>query len=95
MNTLLKIKNLRIEHNYTQKYVAEKLNISPANYCRYESGEWNFTIQHIKQIADFYKVSLSYLLDDKITDILITKEQYDKLLIARDTINEIERGQKK
>ena len=47
MNTLTKIKNLRKSHKYTQNFVAKHIETSGPNYSRYESGERNFTIEHI------------------------------------------------
>ena len=49
MNTLEKIKFLRKSNKYTQEFVAKNLETSAPNYSRYESGEWKFTIDHIKK----------------------------------------------
>jgi len=54
MNTLEKIRYLRFIHYYTQKDIAEKIGIGPTNYCCYESGKRNFTIEHIKKQAVVY-----------------------------------------
>lgn len=48
MNTLEKIKFLRKSNKYTQEFVAKNPETSAPNYSRYESGEWKFTIDHIK-----------------------------------------------
>lgn len=92
MNTLEKIKFLRKTHKYTQEFVAKEIGTSGPNYSRYESGEWKFTIDHIKKISFLYGVSISYLLDDITDDIVITKEQFNILLRAKEVIEEIEKG---
>ena len=78
-----KIKTLRIKNNLTQKEIAEVLGTSGSNYSRYESGQWNFTIKHLKGLAKFYNVSVSYLVDDENDDILISKEDLEILIKAK------------
>lgn len=57
-----RIKEQRIEKNYTLKYVAEHLNITIRSLCRYESGEREPSIDMLKKICDFYDVSADYLI---------------------------------
>ena len=45
---------------------------------------------YAKLLADYYNVSLSYLFDDSNKEIIITQEQLNDLIKARDTINKIE-----
>ena len=93
MNTLEKIKYLRKTNGLTQQEVAKAIGTSGPNYSRYESGEWNFTVEHIKKLASFYNVSISYLLNDEIKDnILISKEDFKKLIEASNVIMKIERS---
>lgn len=89
MNTLEKIRYLRFMNKYTQSDVADKIGIGRSNYCQYESGKWNFTIEHIKKIATLYNVSISYLVDDNVSDINITKSDLEKLIEASEVINKI------
>lgn len=97
MNTLEKIKFLRKTHKLTQEKIANILGTSAPNYSRYESGEWKFTIEHVKKLASYYKVSIAYLLDDEETTnlILITQEDYNKLKEASDVIIKIDKLIKK
>lgn len=87
-----KIKTLRIKNNLTQKEIAEVLGTSGSNYSRYESGEWNFTIKHLKALAKFYDVSVSYLVDDENDDILISKEDLEILIKAKNVISKLEKA---
>lgn len=90
MKTLEKIKYLRKSKGLTQNEVAKAIGTSGPNYSRYESGERNFTIEHIKKLASYYDVSISYLLDEEEkNEILISKDDYEKLKEASDVIIKI------
>jgi len=54
--------NLRKEQNLTQEDAAEKLGIALRTYCRYEKNEREPTAPVLVQMADFYNVSLDYLV---------------------------------
>ena len=56
------IRNLRIDHGYTQKQIAEYLHIKQNTYSQYEIGVLNFPIEVLMKLADFYGVSVDYLL---------------------------------
>ena len=58
-----RIRNLRIDRGYTQKQVAEYLNIKQNTYSQYEIGVLNYPIEVLMKLADFYGVSVDYLLD--------------------------------
>lgn len=90
MDTLEKIRYLRFINKYSQKEVAEKIHIGRSNYCMYESGEWKFTIEHIKALAKLYNVSVSYLVNEDDNDIVISKDQLDILIKAKNVISDIE-----
>lgn len=90
MEPLEKIRYLRFINKESQKDVANAIGISTSNYCYYENGKWKFNLEHIKKIADHFNVSLSYLLEEEKEDILITKDQLDKLIEAKKVIEQIE-----
>ena len=56
------IRNLRIDHNYTQKQIAELLHVSQNTYSQYEIGVLNYPIDVLCRLADLYQVSVDYLL---------------------------------
>ena len=68
-----RIRNLRIDGGYTQKQIAEYLLIKQNTYSQYEIGVLNYPIDVLIQLADFYDVSVDYLLGR--TDM---KEPYPK-----------------
>lgn len=56
------IRNLRIDNGYTQKKLAEYLGISQNTYSQYEIGVLNYPVEVLIKLADFYNVSIDYLL---------------------------------
>ena len=56
------IRNLRIDQGYTKKKVAEYLGVSQNTYSQYEIGILNYPIEVLEKLADFYEVSVDYLL---------------------------------
>ncbi len=56
------IRSLRIDGGYTQKQIAEYLHIRQNTYSQYEIGVLNYPIDVLMKLADFYNVSVDYLL---------------------------------
>ena len=56
------IRNLRIDSSYTQKQIAEMLHIKQNTYSQYEIGVLNYPVDVLIKLADFYGVSVDYLL---------------------------------
>jgi transcriptional regulator with XRE-family HTH domain len=58
-----RIKQLRTEHQWTQEYVCEKLNISPGALSRYETSMYEpKSLELVKDFANLFGVSTDYLL---------------------------------
>ena len=58
----LRLKELRISYGYSQKEVAQKLNISPSNISGYETGERTPSTENLLALSYLYKCSTDYLL---------------------------------
>ena len=58
-----RIKNLRIDSDYTQAYVARAIGISQRKYSYIETGIQQLTDDLIVKLAVFYNTSADYLLD--------------------------------
>ena len=56
------IRDLRNDHRYTQKEVAEYLNVKQNTYSQYEVGVLNYPVDVLCKLADLYRVSVDYLL---------------------------------
>ena len=66
MQTLLpgRLKALRYECNETQQDVAEFLNVQRATYSAYERGNILPPYDKIKKLADYFDVSVDYLMGE-------------------------------
>ncbi len=56
------IRNLREDRDLKQKDLAEILHISQNTYSQYENGVIQLTAETLILLADFYNVSIDYLL---------------------------------
>lgn len=59
---LRRVYDLREDNDLSQKAVAEYLGIHPNVYRRYEKGNRDFPLAVVIKLADFYHVSVDYLL---------------------------------
>lgn len=46
-----RVKELRIDNDYTQEYIAAKTKMKQPQYARYESGNRDFPVEYINQIS--------------------------------------------
>lgn len=60
--TFENIRNLREDHDKTQRELAEYLNVKQTTYSKYELGKINIPIEVLVMLADYYDVTLDYLL---------------------------------
>ena len=56
------IRSLRIDSGYTQQQIADYLNIKQNTYSQYEVGTLHYPVDTLMKLADFYGVSVDYLL---------------------------------
>lgn len=59
------IRNLREDRDLRQKDLAAMLNVSQNTYSQYETGVIELTASTLIKLADFYDVSVDYLLGRK------------------------------
>ncbi|WYU50005.1 helix-turn-helix transcriptional regulator [Bacillus sp. FSL K6-0047] len=76
MNTIIgsRLKLLREKRGYSQKFVAEKIGVKNNTLSGYEAGRREPDSSTLNTLADFYKVSVDYLLgrtDNPNSDISI------------------------
>lgn len=57
-----KLKKAREEAGYTQKDIEEKINIKQGTLSSYENGRTEPDIETLGKLADFYYVSVDWLL---------------------------------
>ena len=56
-----RLKDLREDHDLTQKQLSTYLTITQQTYSLYETGKREIPIDVIVSIADFYGVSIDYI----------------------------------
>ena len=63
----MRIKDLREDHDLTQKQIADYLHIKQNTYCQYETGRRQIPLELLIALAKYYKVSTDYILG--LTDV--------------------------
>lgn len=59
----INLRNIREDRDLKQKDLAKILNVSQNTYSQYETGVISLTAEVLITLADFYQVSVDYLLD--------------------------------
>ena len=77
-----RLKDIRIQMGLTQQEVAEKIGVTRTSYTHYENGERWPTNETLSALADFFDVSVDYILGR--TDI---KKYNDEILAFNSTEN--------
>ncbi|MCD8385250.1 MAG: helix-turn-helix domain-containing protein [Clostridiales bacterium] len=57
-----RLRDMREDHDLTQTQVAALLGIQQTVYSRYERGYQTIPLELLIQLADYYRVSVDYLL---------------------------------
>ncbi|ECC1393534.1 helix-turn-helix transcriptional regulator, partial [Listeria monocytogenes] len=57
--------SIREDNDITQQQMAKLLNVSQNTYSQYETGKIEWTATTLIKIADYFDVSVDYLLDRK------------------------------
>ncbi len=68
-----RIRDLREDKDLTQTQVAKILGMSQTGYSKYETGENDLPSSILIKLADFYNVSVDYILD-RTTDPTFIKK---------------------
>ena len=58
-----RIRALKEERDFTQKYAGEKINVPQRTYAYYESGQKVIPPWVLSALASFYDTSVDYLLN--------------------------------
>lgn len=62
MDYRVRMRNLREDNDMTQKEIATVLGTSQTMYARYERGANELPIRHLVRLAEYYNVTVDYLL---------------------------------
>lgn len=58
-----RIRDLREDNDLKQRELAKILSVDQSTYSDYENGRINVPIEQLIKIADFYNVSLDYIVE--------------------------------
>ena len=62
MNMKLRIRDLREDNDLSQKQIADILMCDQSLYSKYERGERPLPLEYASKLADYYGVSVDYLI---------------------------------
>lgn len=60
---LRRLRDLREDNDLSQTSIASLLHIQQTVYSRYERGFQTIPLEHLLTLADYYKVSVDYILE--------------------------------
>lgn len=90
-----KLKQLRVEQNWTQAQLAEKLNIQQKQISSYERGASKPSTEILIKIAETFEVSLDYLVFEIKGENAKVNVKDRELLRAFETIDNFEDTEKR
>lgn len=73
-NLAERLRELRNSYNYSQAFVAQKLNISRQTYSHYETGRIIPPTDSLRALAELYHISMDVLIPIDYTAALSTDE---------------------
>ena len=62
MNYRIRMRNLREDHDLSQRKLAEMIGMSQTGYSKYETGENDIPTAVLIKLADFYHTTTDYIL---------------------------------
>lgn len=62
MSVGTRLREIRIDHDHTQKQLAEIIGCSSKQISRYETDEQEMTASKLKAFCDLYNISADYIL---------------------------------
>ena len=77
------LQKIRLMHDLKTKDVAEKLNIPLRTYQNYENGKTQPSLETLVKLADFFGISVDYLLGHETKDLIYVNdltEQQKKMI---------------
>lgn len=68
---MIKLRELREQTGKTMKEVARDLKLKYTTYISYEKGTYEPNVQTLKEMADYFGVSVSELIDDPKNELIV------------------------
>ena len=84
------LKNLRKAKGMSQQELASQINVSQETLSGYERGSREPDYATLQKLANFFNVTVDYLLNAKENDLIImTKKQYEKMADNFNQLNSV------
>lgn len=78
----MNLKNLRLANKKSQKEIADMLGVAQKTYSNYELGDFEPSIPKLIKLADYYDVTLDYLVDRPFSNTFGYLSDEEKKLIS-------------
>ena len=94
------LRELREDHDCSQKDIAAVLGISQQHYSKYETGDYELPLRHFITLAEYYGVSADYLIgrcsydEKKPLELIYVTRDYTCESLVQDTLSLSEQGRK-
>ncbi len=72
---MVRLYELRMEQNLSQRELAKKLNISQGTYNNWENGKTEPSIEDLIEISKLFKVSVDYLIGNQVEEVLMKEDE--------------------
>lgn len=73
------LKNLRIASEKKAIEVVKDTGISKDSMSNYETGKYEPSIENLIKLANYYEVSVDYLIGNEFDGICLTQEEYNNI----------------
>ena len=83
---MIKLKQLRQERNLSLRDLACQLDIPYSSLGKYERGDQQPSLETLIKIADYFHVSVDYLIGRSTNSTLSTQLLYDKIGLSDESI---------
>lgn len=87
---MIRIKELRTEKELSLRDLSKVLDISYSSLGKYERGEQQPSFETLSKIANYFNVSIDYLLGNSDGRIISDQELYDRLGLTDEAICSLE-----
>ena len=89
----MNLKQLRLSEQKTQKEIAEIINTTQYTYSNYETGYTQPTIETLVKLADYYNVSIDYLVgrqfNNEVGYLSVDDKNFVKMYLSLDDYSKV------
>ncbi len=72
---MIRLFELRMEQNLSQRELAKKLNISQGTYNNWENGKTQPSIEDMIEISKLFRVSVDYLIGNQVEEVSVKEDE--------------------